>query len=273
MKKTILFLITLFSVAFLYAQTAVNQQNQQLSNEDFFNQAELVFEGNLVKCVYTYNPNGTKKNEDTYGIVVYDVRKVFKGDSSLERKTVYITRKGIGLGAENTIWATPGATEEIAIITPLLEENGIPGVISTSPAIFFLVTSDFPDDENSKFFLEKKYKQLPGRLHVYDNKAVGLNNLVFKNREELHNYMMQFRGYRIPEPKPPLPSLEEQMKKRVTDSLLYEMHLLNEYLMDSIYNRKMQESIPVDKKKAPQQTKAAGENTLTLQLANKQITY
>jgi len=265
MKKTILLLTTLFCVAFLYAQNEKKQQNQQLSNEDFFNQAELVFEGNLVKLVHTYNPNGTKRNEDTYGIVVYDVRKVFKGDSSLERKTVFITRKGVGLGGENTIWATPGEIEERAISTPFLEENGIPYVVSTSPAIFFLVTSDYPDDESSKFFFEKKYKLLPNWLDVYGNKAAGLNNLAFKNREELHNYMMQFEGYRIPKPDP-LP--EKQM-----DSVMYEMFERSRAIMDSVYKAAMmKDTIPVDKKKVPQEAKSTSDNTLTLQLANKQIT-
>jgi len=194
MKKKLLFLIILFCVSVLNAQNNTNEQ--PLTNKEVFQQAELVFEGYFLKLVHTYNLSGNLKDEDTYAILTYYVRKVFKGDLSLEGNSIYITQKGAILDYEHS--SLLEATEELAIGTPFLLENGIPGITSSSPAIFFFISSDFPDDENSEYSHEKKYKSLGNQLYVYENRAAGLNNLAFQSREELYNYMSQFEGYIVP---------------------------------------------------------------------------
>ena len=207
-KNLLLFLITLFCITFANAQTEKNENNTYLSNEEVFKQAEFVFEGCYLKCVYTYNPLETLKNEDTYAIYSYHVLKVYKGNPDLEGGIIYRTYKGAILGEENNMIFD--YLEEIVITTPFLEENGIPGITSRSTAIFFFVPSDFPDDENSKYSQYEKYKPIEkngrlennvfyDRLYVSDdhNKFAGLYNLAFKNREDLYQYMKQFEGYRV----------------------------------------------------------------------------
>jgi len=200
-KNTLLFLATFFCVIFLYAQPEKNENNTYLSNEEVFQQAELVFEGNYLKFVHTYNPLGTSNEEDTYGILSFQVQKVYKGDRNLEGGTIYVTHRGTLLGYEKSRINNLDDIEELAFITPFLKENGIPGITSGSTALFFLVHSDFPDDENSKYYQYQKYKSLGNRynLYVFENKFAGLNNLAFKNRDELYQYMKQFEGYNTPE--------------------------------------------------------------------------
>jgi len=216
-KNTLLLLSIFFCVTYLSAQSEKTENNATLSNEKVFKHAELVFEGFKQRLVYTYNPLGNLKNEDTYAITSYYVQKVYKGNHALEGTTIYITCKGADLGIENYI--AFDYLEERAIGTPFLKENGILGITSTSPAIFFLVYSDFPDDENSIYFQYEKYKSMGHRFNLYvnDDKFAGDNNLAFKNREDLYRYMKQFEGYRTPEPAL-LP--EKQIEKELNDTII-----------------------------------------------------
>jgi len=69
MKKTILFLTTLLSVVLLRAQT--EKPNPPISNEDFFKQAELVFEGYFLRYVDSYDTKGEGKSKDCVTISAY----------------------------------------------------------------------------------------------------------------------------------------------------------------------------------------------------------
>ena len=272
MKKIILLLTTLFCVAFLHAQTAVNQQNQQLSNEDFFNKSELVIEGQYIKIVATYDTKGNEIYDDCYSITAYNVHKVYKGDTSLTGKTIYITKQGALLGWENdtlsrTITTRPNGEiilpmiEDIGYITPpVISKNGIRcGVSKYTPNILFLVTSDFPDDKNtnSKYFSYKKYKFIRNTIrmkgdnimYVCGNIIAGLDDLIFHNREDFYKYMRQFEGFMVPEP-------EKQLEIKNSEPVI-----------DVIHSETDKDKEKLNKKKAPQQTRAASENTLTLQLA------
>jgi len=198
MKKTILLFAILLCVIFLYAQnTESNPYNLPLSNEEFFKQSEIVFEGYFIKIVAGYNLKGTGIYYDGYRIAAYKVQKIYKGAQFAEGDTIYITHKGGRPGMENNTY-----NDDSNYIPGVLSKNGIDWVPKLgSPTIYFLINSNFPDDENSKYSSYKKYivKEI---MHICGNTIIGLNDLIFKQREDFYNYMRQFEGFKVPEPAP-----------------------------------------------------------------------
>ena len=203
MKKTIFFLIALFCVVFLYAQKT---KNRQFSNKDFFTKAELVIEGQYMRLIHTYNLKGTDKYEDGFEIYAIKVIRVYKGNQSLADDTVYVVNKGGLVGQEKSL--------DGEFTTTFCPMGSIP-VAGTnyhinyfSPRIYFLVTSDLPDDANSKYDSITKYKYVwrntgefimkYDTMFVLGDKVLGLDNLVFQNREDFYNYMKHFRGFTVP---------------------------------------------------------------------------
>ena len=211
MKKSILFLTTMLSVVFLHAQT--EKPNTPIPNEEFFIQAELVFEGHFLRYVESYDTKGESKSKDCITISAYQVTRVYKGDQSLTGEIVYKAVQGYALGLEKLTNSTTSYW-----IPPIFRRNGINEAVSAySPRIFFFAASDLPDDENSKYFSHKKYKHLRNSfegniddVYVYENKILGLDNLVFHNREDFYNYMKQFEGFTVPEADP---KIEKDMEK------------------------------------------------------------
>ena len=277
MKKAILLLITLFCVPYFYAQQPQNEKNNPnpLSNEDFFNQAELVFEGNFVRVVATYDTKGIGKREDIYRISEYKVNKIYKGAQIITSDTIYVVSPGGLLGEEN--FMEKYKFEEITYIPWVLSKNNINcGIVNQySTCIFFLTASDFQEDENSKYILKKKYKQLKGAMNVCENIFAGLNDLVFSSREDFYKYMTQFDGFSVPElviQSEKHPHLKEK-NGIVSDSELYKMHEFHKYIMDSLYNAMMKDTInPIKKKRSEIKNSKVDYNTLALQFANKQVT-
>jgi len=204
MKKALLFLITLFCIAFLYAQN----NEKQLSNKEFFTQAELVIEGQFVRKLYTYNLKGTFEYEDGYTIDAIKVLRVYKGDPSLKDSIILITKKGGLLGQEKAFDGE--SILHVGSHTPkIFMDHGInQGVNMFTTRIYFLVASDFPEDENSKYALHDKYKYVQRNtensrgydvMYVSGDKILGLDSLVFHHRESFYNYMRQFDSFTVPE--------------------------------------------------------------------------
>ena len=216
MKKSILFLTILLSVTLLHAQTA-ESRNFPLSNEDFFTKSELVFEGHFVKYVESYDTKGESKSKDCITLIEYKVQRVYKGDQSLTGKVVYRLLQGYALGLEELSSAnTTGSYWR----PPIFRRNGINEAVNKySPYIFFFVTSDLPDNENSKYFSYQKYKLLsdrfeerfPDDMFVCKDKILGLNDLVFHQREDFYNYMKQFEGFTVPDIEPIPETKQEQV--------------------------------------------------------------
>ena len=200
MKKSIFLLIILFSVTFLHAQNTGNN-NFPLTNEEYFQQAELVFEGHFEKIVATYDTKGSGEWDDIYSIQAYKVQRVYKGPHYEKGEVVYLVVQGGYIGAEKiSYW------EDSDMQTPPFVSNiGIKSVNAYSPQILFFLSSDFPDDENSAYYLQKKYMRLGNRrLCVSKNAAGGLFDLAFSSREHFYNYMRQFEGFTVPETEPKL---------------------------------------------------------------------
>ena len=268
MKKPILFLTILFSVTLLHAQTA-ESRNFPLSNEDFFTKSELVFEGHFVKYVESYDTKGESKLKDYISIIEYKVQRVYKGDQSLTGKVVYRVLKGSALGLENS-----NNTTDSYWRPPIFTRNGINQAVSThSLRIFFFVASDIPDNENSKYFSHQKYKRLSdcfeGRvndnMHVCGDKILGLDNLVFHQREDFYNYMRQFERFTVPEVEP-LPEIkQEKVPEQENTPQIDSLQLQYNPIMDSLYRVMYGESWKEHKKKV--QKNSNEYNTLTLEIA------
>jgi len=225
MKKITLFFIALFCVIFLYAQKEKTNNTEALledtllfpldildcekyiprplsldaprTSEECFRQAELIFEGERLECVATYNTQGNRSRYDTYGIVAYKVNKVYKGDPTLTGKTIYLIEYGWVLGGEKV-----QGMMHVAYVNPYsLRKNGIYGW--GWKTIHFFTTSDFPENGiPEKYSNIKKYKLLEKEfedLYEYEDKILGLDDLLFHNREEFYNYTRQFEGFIIPE--------------------------------------------------------------------------
>jgi len=103
----------------------------------------------------------------------------------------------------------------LSIIPDFLERQGFEcGICGSSPAVHFIVRSDFPDDHNNaKYASYDKYKIMNKYtdrnryigagiydvLFVCNDKIMGLDSLLFHQREDFYNYMRQFRGFTVPE--------------------------------------------------------------------------
>ena len=217
MKKHLLILITLLSLSLLSAQN--HPDKPALTNEQFFSQAELVIEGQFAKIVDTYDTKGTGKFEDCIAVDAIRVKKVYKGDTALTGKFIYLTQIGTSLGVEeyysNETWVDERGIYHACELLPsyrtpkIFFENGIDfGVSSRTPKIYFLKSSDLPDNKNSKYFSHKKYMHIHNILQgirsesyncmfVCDdiNVIAGLDNLIFRNRRDFYDYMKQFEGF------------------------------------------------------------------------------
>ena len=265
MKKNLLLsLIALFCITFANAQREIIPPLP--SNEECFNQAEVVFEGYFIKIVEGYNLKGTDRFDDGYNIRAYKVLKCFKG-SYTEGDTIYIVKPGGRPGIEKEYEERINSNvimHERAQFLEIFSEKGIHYAhYNTSPAIFFLFPSDYPDNENSKYFSYNKYKTLPGAaLFVCDSIVAGLNDLFFWNREDFYNYMRQFRGFTVPETlKEPENGTESD--GTILDSEHYENRIV---LPDSTPNETDKEQKKQSKKKVKENPKERGNYILNVDL-------
>ena len=268
MKKLLLFFIAMLCVALLYPQVKKNKQNNpdsiSLSNDEFFEQAELVIEGELIWLVHTYTFGDSTNYKDVYGIDAFRVLRVYKGDPSLKDSIIYVARKGVHFGLEKE------GIPLVSSYTPkFFVDNGInQGINVFTPSIYSFVASDFPDDETSKYASQKKYKYL-SRLYVLGNKIIGLGDLVIHQREDFYNYMRQFDGFTVPE----MPKEQEvewtNGAELDADILAPECYEKMKILTDSLLNEAKKEK-PEDSKKKEQEVPngSTANKNLTLRINN-----
>jgi hypothetical protein len=278
-QKTILLCITLLWVLSLNAQEdygkRIEGQREEnlskglLSNEEFFEKAELVVEvdGKSLRTIGAYDAKKEKRNysyphdvDSIYTILAINVKCVYKGDSTLANKTILFVRK------EGTLWIkaeTNNSTELIDIIEFPPENDFL--TIEDAPSVLFFISSDYPENPSDlKYKDEKKYKLFSNTknaaLVCWPRRIEGLNNLHFNNRDELYDYMKQFKGYFVPSQSKFLSSKPvKEYNENVIDSAKYEL---------------MKVKWDIDKKKALNKSvQTASWNTLTLTLANRQVIY
>jgi hypothetical protein len=290
MKKVLLFLTALLCVTSLYAQRNQHKNNKfnnkdtlrreialfpeiehygayepvipedaPRTNEEVFQRAELVFEGNQLNCLATYDTKGNKNRYDMYGVVAYYVNKVYKGDQALTGDTIYVVERGWGLGAEKIV---PGMYHVRYMPPYCLAKRGFgfPNAI-----IHFFTTSDFPENGiPAQYANVKKYKIMEqgfddfyygSRIYVQDSIICGLNELFFYQQEDFYNYMKQFDGYVIPEP-PKEPELRWLNGDEWNALVSPEFYEKQKALMNSIQKEIAKEKQKNSKKKQKRMPKA-----------------
>ena len=247
------------------------RDNTPATREAFFTQADLVFEGHFIHTFATYDSKGNLDLNDMYGIQAFKVKKVFKGDLSLEGDTVYAVKRGVALGAENPhIYRNLHLSPQFS---SYLWENGLRSYGYFTPKIFFFDTSDFPKNGIPEEYSSVKYKILLndyfGELFVQNEQIIGFDSLVFNKRVDFHNYLKQFEGFIIPELEPEQiwRTAEEwnNIAKEENPERFEEMMAKMEAIYKEIGKEKKKES----KKKIQESLKGERANkNLTLQIDN-----
>ncbi|MDR2011357.1 MAG: hypothetical protein LBQ22_12835 [Bacteroidales bacterium] len=224
-------LVIILNITFLNAQEyktldQIKEKNLNeglLSNEEFFEKAELIIEGKYLDRIGSYDAVGNYDSNDIYTSHRILVQKVFKGDSKLINDTICLIKKGGAIYKKNE----SGIEETISsysLDTPdPLRDKGL-YIDTQSLSILFFVKSDYPDNHDktkicpyARFqLLQDKEKasikfmdfNLWFKNDSYFGKITGLNALIFNNREELYEYMVRFKGITIPESKAQKPLYE-----------------------------------------------------------------
>ncbi|MDR2011356.1 MAG: T9SS type A sorting domain-containing protein [Bacteroidales bacterium] len=242
-KRYILFaLVIILNITFLNAQEyktldQIKEKNLNeglLSNEEFFEKAELIIEGKMLGIICSYDAKGNYDPDDIYSEYRVLVEKVFKGAPELVNDTICMIRKS------GTIYkpTESGYEEEInsyGEIPPEPPEDMGLSISRDFSSILFFVRSDYPGNPDEtkkcnydKFQLLQEKEKASLKFGDYSwgaksswrfGKITGLNDLVFNNREELYEYMKQFKGITIPESKAQKPLYEIKTQEQI-DSLM-----------------------------------------------------
>ncbi|MDR1758546.1 MAG: hypothetical protein LBR51_06285 [Bacteroidales bacterium] len=204
MNKSILLLVSLLCVLSMKAQDDYWNKEKLLSNEAFFEKAELVIEGKLIKTFPSYDALGNYATEDIYTVQAILVERVYKGDKRKTGDTVYVVRH---FGIINQ-WINPVSFDIIASVSQRIEhdddydfyDHGV-ALGTGNLNILFLKTSDFPKDQAKTSYSQKtQYRFLQdkaGALLCVNKKITGLNHLVFNQREDFSTYIKQFEKYGV----------------------------------------------------------------------------
>jgi hypothetical protein len=213
MKKINLIAIFLLLFGNIFSQNVVIEvpnspltQRLPLTNEQFFEQAEFIFEGRLIAhSGKSYDVLGNLECcEGFYTSSIIEVKHVYKGGDKIKQGTLEIITKGGTIVAENEMgWKVPYECynrEEIV-------SSG-----TGNDAIFFCKTSEFPKNLEKRVFdntisvshfISKPNAVLTiGSISYgtkdWEKRIRGLNNLNFANRAEFYEYLKQFKGLNIP---------------------------------------------------------------------------
>ena len=210
-KNLLLLLIALFCIIFVNAQNN-EQNNPTLPSEDnIFDQADLVIQGTYRGTVAAFNPMGIYNFDDGYRIEVYKVSTVYKGAQTLTNGTVYIVKKGGWIGIENSVFSKYENFSNLewrSYTPPQLYEKGIRDVTPLTPCIIFLKSSNNPDDKienysesTSNYAYEEKYTFID-EFYDGDGCIASVSGLAIPTPTGLHNWMKQFNGYNFADWKP-----------------------------------------------------------------------
>jgi len=178
-----------------------------LTNEEFFEKADFIFEGILIEGESVGYDTGGKLNEnDIYTSQTLQIIEVHKGNDKLKKGTIELIRPG---GRLYTVNEEMGWGE----MHHFPNRGGL-YVDNKYPAIFFCVYSDYPQNKETKnldntitlkLLCDREYAsiQIGGRgwSPQYMHHIKGLNLLDFTSREELYDYMRKFKNIVVPQKK------------------------------------------------------------------------
>ncbi|HPX75786.1 MAG TPA: T9SS type A sorting domain-containing protein [Bacteroidales bacterium] len=217
--KKILFFIPLFLMfTSIFSQNVIikdrnAKQILPLTNEEFFEKADFIFEGILIEGESVGYDTGGKLNEnDIYTSQTLQIIEVHKGNDKLKKGTIELIRKGGRLYFLNEM----GWKEMVY--------TNMEGCLETDinyPAIFFCVYSDYPQNKEPKnfdnnitlkFLCDRDYASLQiGSISWEPEHHIkGLNYLNFETREAMYDYMRKFKNIVVPQKKNVLEKINEQ---------------------------------------------------------------
>ncbi len=191
--------------------TIVDQDNPYgqrlpLTNEDFFEQAELIFEGRAIDSAITYDVNNDLlSGEGFYTSVIIEVKHIYRGADKIKKGTIELITKG------GTIWVK---NEETGWSEKFFNYNSEERVSlgTEHDAVFFCKVSDFPANPKPRkldntisvsHIVNRNYAILQIGSIGYGGKdwrtrIRGLNHLNFPNRKAFYQYLKQFKDLKIP---------------------------------------------------------------------------
>ena len=197
MRKITLIFIFLISLGSAFSQVKQEKfpfklYQGKLSNEQFINQSEFIFEGRT-KGGKEYL---SKDSTIVYTSVIVEVYKVYKGNDKLQPGTVELfVNSGIFEDQKNFIYKEYNT--QLAFLTA-----------SSEPIIFFCKTSDFnishpkPEVTNQMELKLLKNERFAGLYYSdseFNNFIIwGLKDLYFKTKDDFYNYLTKFKGTAIP---------------------------------------------------------------------------
>jgi len=209
MKKTILISLFLVLNLLLFGQNTKKDKfddnrlyKGKLSNEDFFNKADYIFEGEYIKSEAYFVDDSTK----VYTQYLLRVNEVYKGSKKLEKGTVTLIKNS---GFISKIYENENG--EVVIFNK--DHNNDNDFYVQEKQIFFCLESDLTQSLNSfeasnniilKLFSNHRFASLiydDDLLDEYNFLVSGLNSLYFKDKYEFYNYAKQFEGVKIPKEK------------------------------------------------------------------------
>jgi len=219
--KKILFFIPLFLMfTSIFSQNVIikdrnAKQILPLTNEEFFEKADFIFEGIVIKGEsVSYDVGGNLHDNDIYTSQTLQIIEVHKGNDKLKKGTIELIRKGGRLYFLNEM----GWKEMVY--------TNMEGCLETDinyPAIFFCVYSDYPQNKEPKnldntitlkLLCDREYASLQigsnGWSPQYMHHIKGLNLLDFTSREELYDYMRKFKNIVVPQKKDVSENIDEQ---------------------------------------------------------------
>ena len=218
MKKIISISVSILFAVIINAQTHIiggiegerikeeNLSRGMLKNEEYFEKADYILEvkwfSDTVERDYYSSRRDTLTKNDIYTYRTLHVLYVYKGNNVHIGDTIVAFKKGGKIVKEVTHPDYPDMVyyETIGIGYGPMDDQGIE-ISGDYPTIIFGFNSEFPacfDASKNDKYLKMEIQNKERAALKLRSKITGLNDLFFKDRYELYEYMEQFKGLNIP---------------------------------------------------------------------------
>jgi len=265
MKKTLFLVLVVFSIN-LSNLTAQEDESLDLTNEEFFEQADYIVKGKFILkwndgkyCGRAYDAKGHYNKEDIYSEYIFKVDYAYKAIDNLIQLSdtiVIIADRGeiqkvVSTSGEWTFWEYVIKEPKGITINLNCDDN----------FILFLNKTDLPVNPNDKnnyfhcqFLRDREFARI--KFEPRSDRSNGLNNLSFDNKYDLYKYMEQFEYLTLPFSDP----------KQMQWELRYDIKSYNKYRKERLgikntkeYNDSLKNFILERDKKLQQSVKKSAE--------------